>query len=115
MITIPSDAIQISVDGATVDFFEFKVGDDTYFAFDTSKYGPPEPMINAMAGLRLLDAPNKKLLMINHKSPSGLFDKIGEDFESSVAMREDGLVEVVFGFKGTVDLNDSKYCSSCHG
>ncbi len=35
--------------------------------------GPPEPMVNAMAGLRLLDNSNKKLIMINHKTPGGLF------------------------------------------
>lgn len=71
--------------------------------------------MNAMAGLRLIDTPNKKLLMINHKNPGGLFGKIGEDFESNVAEREDGLFEIVFGFRGSVNLDDPKYCSSCHG
>ncbi len=115
MIKIPDDAKKIEVEGSTVDFFEFNLGEDVYFAFDTSRCGPPDPMVNAMAGLRLLDAANKKLLMINHKSPGGLFSKIGDDFESIVTEREDGLVEIVFSFKGDVDLNDPKYCSSCHG
>ncbi len=42
---------QIEVAGATVDFFTYKMGETQYFEFDTSKCGPPEPMVNAMAGL----------------------------------------------------------------
>ncbi len=115
MIKIPDNATKIEVTGATVDFFVFALGDDTFFAFDTSMCEPPEPMVNAMAGLMLIDAPDKKLLMINHKNPGALFSKIGDDFDSSVTEREDGLFEIVFGFKGAVDMGDSRYTASCHG
>ncbi len=53
---------QIEVAGATVDFFTYKMGETQYFEFDTSKCGPPEPMVNAMAGLKLIDSPSKKLV-----------------------------------------------------
>ena len=54
MIQIPSEAKKIEVAGATVDFFELaKDGISTYY-FDTSKCGPPDPMVNAMSGLRLI-------------------------------------------------------------
>lgn len=114
MILIPNDAQKIDVDGSTVDFFQFNLNDCTYYAFDTSRCGPPEPMVNAMAGLRLLDAPNKKLLMINHKNPSGLFDKIGADFKVETSIRDNGFVEVIFSFKALVDMDEPQYCSSCH-
>lgn len=112
---IPSNATKIIVDGSTVDFYTFIQDDNTYFAFDTSRCGPPEPMVNAVVGLKLVDAPNKRLLMINHKMPMGLFDKIGEDFDIVSRTREDGLAEVIFGFKGSVDMNDQRYNADCHG
>ena len=81
MITIPNDAQKIAVEDATVDFVIFKNEGTTFYAFDTSGCEPPEPMVNAMAGLRLIDGPDKRLIMVNHKMPMGLFNKIGEDFD----------------------------------
>ena len=75
MSSIPQDAEQIQAMGSSVDFFKtIENGLSTYY-FDTSKSGPPAPMVNAMAGLQLLDE-NSKLVMINHKNPGGLFPKI---------------------------------------
>lgn len=115
MITVPDNMKKIDVEGSTVDFFEFQFGGDTYYMFDTSMTAPPEPMVNAMVGLRLLDDAKKKLVMINHKNPGGLFSKIGDDFEFEITERDDGLFEIVFGFKGLVDMDTPKYTSSCHG
>jgi len=115
MITIPNDALKIEVEGSTVDFVVFQDDGLTYYAFDTSRCGPPEPMVNAMAGLRLIDAPEKRLIMINHKMPMGLFSKMEDDFEIDSCTREDGLAEVVFAFKGSVNLNDPRYSAKCHG
>lgn len=114
-MTIPSDATKIDVEGSTVDFYTFIQDDTTYFGFDTSRCGPPDPMVNAVAGLKLIDAPNKRLLMINHKMPMGLFDKIAGDFDNISSIREDGLAIVIFSFKEKVDMNDSRYDASCHG
>lgn len=112
---IPSNATKIEVEGSTVDFYTFIQEDTTYFAFDTSRCGPPDPMLNAVAGLKLIDTSNKRLLMINHKMPMGLFDKIAEDFDYASTIREDGLAEVIFSFKQSVNMNDSRYDASCHG
>lgn len=89
----------IAVEGATVDFVTYKADGITYYQFDTSRCGPPEPMVNAMAGLRLIDAPDKKLIMINHTSPGDLFNKIDENFDYIVEPLEDGNVKVVFSYK----------------
>jgi len=99
MSNIPSEAKKIEVNGATVDFFELaKDGVSTYY-FDSSKCGPPDPMVNAMAGLKLLDAPNKKVVMINHKSPGGLIAKIGENYDIDEQKLEDGRVKLTFSYK----------------
>ena len=93
-MNIPSNAKQIEVLNATLAFFE----DENYFYFDSSLTAPPEPMINALAGLKYLSG-NKKLVMINHKVPMGLFPKIEEHFTYEIQELEDGNVKVTFSKK----------------
>lgn len=89
----------IEVEGSNVPFFTYTLGEDQVFEFDTSKCGPPDPMVNAMAGLKLLDAPNKKVVMINHKKPGGLISKIGENYDIETENMEDGRVKLTFSYK----------------
>ena len=105
----------IDVPGATVPFFTYTIGETQYYEFDTSKCGPPEPMVNAMAGLKLIDSPNKKVVMINHKKPMGLLDKIGENYDIKTEKLDDGRVKLIFSYKAgeseKANLNDA----ACHG
>ncbi len=106
---------KIEVDGATVDFFTFEKDGITYYQFDTSLCGPPEPMVNAMAGLKLIDAPNKKLIMINHKKPMGLLNKIGENYEIETEELPDGNVKLTFSYKAGASEKANLEDASCHG
>ena len=90
-MNIPKNAKQIEVDNSTVPFYQ----DENYYYFDTSSAAVPEPMINAVAGLQLLDE-NKKLIMINHKIPMGLFLKIEAYFDYEVEELKDGNVKIIF-------------------
>jgi uncharacterized protein (DUF2249 family) len=105
---------KIDVNGATVDFFKSEKEGITFYRFDTSKTPPPEPMVNAMAGLRLLDT-NARLVMINHKSPQGLFPKIEADFDWIVEDLDDGNVKVVFRKKETGGNATDFSQTSCSG
>jgi hypothetical protein len=96
MSLIPSEATKIEVTGATVDFFELPKDEVSTYYFDTSKCGPPDPMVNAMSGLRLIKNTNNILVMINHKAPGGLFGKLESDVSHSVENLEGGLVKVIF-------------------
>jgi len=104
------NAQKVEVPGATVDFYKWQEGDTTYYGFDTSRCGPPEPMVNAMAGLKLVKS-GVKLVMINHKMPMGLLNKIGDNFEIEKEELPDGRVKLVFGYKAgkseEANLNDS--------
>ena len=95
-----SDTIKeaLEVMGATVPFFTYTMGDTQYFEFDTLKCGPPDPMVNAMAGLKLIDSSNKKLVMINHKYPGGLIGKIGENYSHTKEETADGNVKLIFSY-----------------
>ncbi len=101
---------KIEVAGSTVDFFkEIKDGLTTY-SFDTSKCGPPDPMVNAMAGLRLLDE-NSRLVMTNHKAPGGLFPKVEQEFAYEIENLSDGNARVTFtkkqGSQNTTDFTQN--------
>ncbi len=90
-MNIPKNAKQIEVDNSTVPFYQ----DEDYYYFDSSSTAVPEPMINAVAGLQLLDE-NKKLIMINHKIPMGLFPKIEAYFDYEGEELKDGNVKIIF-------------------
>lgn len=111
MIKKPQDAKKFNVDQASVDFYEFQQDDITYYYFDTSMCSAPEPMINAMVGLRLLEKSSQRLVMINHTIPNGLFPKIQDNFEFEFDALPDGMYEITFSFKTgnppVTDFNDT--------
>ncbi|MEO1937872.1 MAG: hypothetical protein ABGW85_04465 [Sulfurimonas sp.] len=115
MSHIPQDAQKIEVEGATVDFYKLeKDGQSTYY-FDTSKEGPPHPMVNAMAGLNLIKGTNDTLVMINHKTPGGLFGKLEDDVRYVVEELPDGLVKVVFSYNSNAQSESDLTQTSCSG
>jgi hypothetical protein len=115
MSNIPSEAKKIEVEGATVDFFELaKDGVSTYY-FDTSKSGPPHPMVNAMSGLKLIKNTNNTLVMINHKAPGGLFNKLDVDIAHNTEDIEGGLVKVTFSYVDGAEVESDLNQTSCHG
>ena len=106
---------KIEVAGATVDFYKYDDNGVEVYEFDTSRCGPPEPMVNAMAGLKLIDSENKKLVMINHKKPMGLLNKVGENYNINDKELDGGMVALEFTYKAgeseKANLNDN----SCGG
>ena len=113
-LEIPEDAKTFQPEGATVPFFEYPVKEGRVIAFDTSECGPPEPMVNAMIALQNVDD-KTAVLMINHKKPMGLLDKIGDKYHIETAKTADGKVKLLFTYKKgaseEADLSDP----SCHG
>jgi hypothetical protein len=105
----------IEVMGATVPFFTYTIEETQYYEFDTSKCGPPDPMVNAMAGLKLIDTADKKLVMINHKKPMGLLEKISENFDITDEVLEDGRVKLVFSYKAGASEEADLTKTSCSG
>ncbi|WP_200763959.1 hypothetical protein [Nitrosophilus alvini] len=115
MENLPENAQKVEVEGATVDFYKYEKDGITYYQFDTSRCGPPEPMVNAMAGLRLVTDSNVKLVMINHKKPMGLLDKIGENYDIDIENLPDGNVKLVFSYKPEASEKANLSEVSCHG
>lgn len=114
MSLIPNDAKKIEVTGATVDFFELaKDGQSTYY-FDSSKCGPPDPMVNAMSGLKLIKGTDNKLVMINHKTPGGLFGRLEDDIAYDAQEVDGGLVMVTFSSNSNATSDTDLDQDTCH-
>ncbi len=111
----PEDAKELNIEGATVPFYEYKVGDTTYIEFDTSKCGPPEPMVNAMLSVALIKDANTKVIMINHKSPAGLLPKISANYGIEESVMEDGRAKLVFSYKEGLSEKADLSDKSCDG
>jgi phenylacetate-coenzyme A ligase PaaK-like adenylate-forming protein len=112
----PDDAQEIQVEGQTVPFYKYKIGDTTYIEFDTSRCGPPEPMVNAMLALKEISSmDNAKVVMINHKKPMGLLPKVEGEYDIAEQEAEGGNVKLIFSKKenptAQTDFNDT----NCHG
>ena len=114
MNTLPHNAHETEVEGATVPFYTYEEDGVNYLYFDSSKTGHPEPMVNAMAGLKALQE-GQKLVMINHKAPMGLFPKIESEYDYEIIELDNGLFKIIFGKKadttGTTDYDDT----ACEG
>ena len=97
--TFPSDATLLHVDNATVPFFTYQQDGIQFISFDTSLCVPPEPMVNAMIALELLDCADKKVVMINHRSPVGLLAKVQSFYDIEVSELDGGKLQLVFSYK----------------
>jgi hypothetical protein len=116
MQALPQTAKKIEVKNSTVEFYQYEEDGVNVYYFDSGVCVPPGPMVNAMAGLKLLDK-NSKLIMINHSSPVGLFPKIEENYKYKIIDLEDGRVQIEFIFKsGTkliTDFEDDQCSGGC--
>lgn len=90
---------EIKVDGATLPFYEFELNGKKYCEFDSSECGCPEPMVNAMAGLKFITKyQDKKLIMINSHEPKGLYSKIQDKFNWNIENLKNEKVKIEFDY-----------------
>jgi len=106
---------ELHVDGATVAFSKYKIEGITYIEFDTSKCGPPEPMVNAMLAVAFIKDANTKVVMINHKSPAGLLSKINANFDIEESTLDDGRSKLIFSYREGMSEKANLNDSSCAG
>jgi len=71
-------------------------------------------MVNAMAGLKLVNE-NTKLAMINHKKPGGLLTKIGENYDIKSETLDDGRIKLIFSYKSGESEKADLSQNSCGG
>ncbi len=106
---------KIEVIGSSVDFYNYEEDGFEYFYFNCSETSVPEPMVNAMCGLKLLENEKQKLIMINHMVPQGLLNNLGDTFSHDVEHLDDGNFKIIFSYVDTKSKNASLDNPSCSG
>ncbi|MEM0104868.1 MAG: hypothetical protein QW743_08640, partial [Candidatus Methanomethylicia archaeon] len=86
---------KVEVKNTTVPVYKYEEDGSIVYEFDTSMTGPPEPMVNALAVLELLTSPNIKVIMINHRKPMGLFDKLEDRYNVEIEDLPDGKYKIM--------------------
>lgn len=89
---------EIKVEGVTVPVYTYKEDGFTVYEFDTSMLEPPEPMVNAIAVLKLLTSTDIRVVMINHRKPVGLIEKVSEIYNIDITDL-DGRYKITFTLK----------------
>lgn len=93
------NAKEIFAEGATVPFYEFSQDGVCYIGFDSRKCVPPEPMINALIALNLIENSGKKVMMINHHYPVALVPKIEQSYDITHQKLDGEEVRVIISLK----------------
>lgn len=86
----------IEVQGATLDFYKYEEDGLTYFEFNATRCQPPEPMINAISGIRLLKSENDRLVGIFFHEPFPLYERIPLTIGHEAQELESGDIKVTF-------------------
>ncbi len=86
----------IAVPMATLGFYKYEEDGLTYYEFDATECSPPEPMVNAMYGLNLLNDENDRLVGFFFHEPSPLYDKIASQVSHEATELDSGDFRIVF-------------------
>ena len=108
----PDTAKRFQPDGATVEFVEYEEEGVKIIGFDSQMCIPPEPMVNAMIALQMLDNPQTKIIMVNHRSPVGLLAKVNANYIIDEEKLAGEAVRLTFHYKEgateKADLSNSR-------
>ncbi len=84
------------VPGATLEFFTYKQDGITYIEYDATECTPPEPMVNTIYALKMINDKNTRLVGRFFHEPFPLYERVKEAFSYSAKELETGDFEVVF-------------------
>jgi len=90
---------KIDVPMATLEFLKYEESGLTYYEFNATQCEPPEPMVNAVHGLKLLQKKTDRLVGIFFHEPTPLYAKVGADVEYEAIELENGDFKIVFKLK----------------
>ena len=89
----------IEVPFATLDFYKYKKDELIYYEFDARECTPPEPMVNAMTGLKMLKNENERLIGTFFHEPFPLYEKISSRFKYESQECDNGDFVITFSRK----------------
>ena len=86
----------IKVPHATLDFYKYEEDGLIFYEFNATECSPPEPMVNAMSGIRLLQHKNERLVGYFFHEPFPLYGKIPDTFTHEAVELDSGDFRIVF-------------------
>lgn len=86
----------VEVMGATLPFYQYEKDDLTFFEFNATECSPPEPMVNTIKGLSLLQSSNDRLVGLFFHEPFPLYQRIPFTIAHEAVELENGDFQVTF-------------------
>jgi hypothetical protein len=87
---------KIELPKATLDFYKYEEDGLTYYEYNATKCQPPEPMVNTIVGLNLLQNENDRLVGIFFHEPFPLYERIPLTIAHEAVEQEDGSFKITF-------------------
>ena len=87
---------KIELERATLDFYKYEEDGLTFYEYDATACQPPEPMVNTMVGLSLLQSPTDRLVGKFFHEPFPLYDRIPLTIGHEAKELESGDFEITF-------------------
>ncbi len=86
----------VQIPNATLDFFKYEKDGLVIYEFDATECQPPEPMVNTMCALQVLNNPNERVVGTFFHEPFPLYQRISTHFEFESKELVDGDFRVIF-------------------
>ncbi|PHS56836.1 MAG: hypothetical protein COB17_08185 [Sulfurimonas sp.] len=87
---------KIDLPRATLDFYKYEEDGLTYYEYDATGCQPPEPMVNTMVGLSLLESKDDRLVGLFFHEPFPLYDRIPLTVSHTAEPLESGDFRITF-------------------
>lgn len=91
------ELIQIPL--TTLDFYKYEEDGLTIYEFNATECQPPEPMVNAINALKMLQSKNERVKGIFFHEPTPLYAKITRNIFYNAKELENGDFEITFALK----------------
>ena len=87
---------KVDIPMTTLDFYKYEKDGVTYYEFDATECSPPEPMVNTMNALRLIQSDKERLVGRFFHEPTPLYAKIANHFSYEAEEFPNGDYKITF-------------------
>ena len=86
----------IVVPRATLDIYNYQKDGLNIYEFNATECSPPEPMVNTIVVLEMLQNENDRLIVTFFHEPHPLYERLEETFSHDSKELDNGNIEVTF-------------------
>ena len=86
----------IKLPRATLNFYRYEKDGLVFYEFDATESQPPEPMVNTIVGISMLQSDNDRLVGIYFHEPIPLYERLGSGIKHEAIELENGDFRIIF-------------------